>query len=108
MRIEALGSDAAEPAARAGMSGLVRGVTFGMDERRVIVAAGAGLVAFAGTKYGVLKMIPAIGPVPAAAATIALGLVLAAWVQKAGTTGAVIEGVGIGLVAVGALELAAS
>jgi hypothetical protein len=79
-----------------------------MDERKVIVAAGAGLVAFAGTKYGVLKMIPAIGPVPAAAATIVLGLVLAAWVQKAGTTGAILEGVGIGLVAVGALELAAA
>lgn len=79
-----------------------------MDERRVIVAAGAGLVAFAGTKYGLLKMIPAVGPVPAAAATIVLGLVLAAWVNKSGTTGAIIEGVGIGLVAVGALELAAA
>jgi hypothetical protein len=77
-----------------------------MDERRLIVAAGAGLVAFAGTKYGVLKMIPAVGPIPAAAATIVLGLVLASWVNKAGNTGAVIEGVGIGLVAIGALELA--
>jgi len=105
MRIEGLASAADEPATRAG--GL-RGVTLNMDERKVIVAAGAGLVAFAGTKYGVLKMIPSIGPVPAAAATIVLGLVLAAWVQKAGTTGAILEGVGIGLVAVGALELAAA
>ena len=79
-----------------------------MDERRVIVAAGAGLVAFAGTKYGVTKMIPNVGPVPAAAATIVLGLVLAAWIDKPGTSGAIIEGIGIGLVAIGALELAAA
>ena len=105
MRIESVGSRAVEPAERPG--GL-RGVTLGMDERKVIVAAGAGLVAFAGTKYGVLKMIPSLGPVPAAGATIVIGLVLAAYVNKAGTTGAILEGVGIGLVAVGALELAAA
>ena len=79
-----------------------------MDERRVIVAAGAGLVAFAGTKYGVVKMIPGLGPVPAAAVTVLLGLVLAAYIDKAGTSGAIIEGIGIGLVAIGALELAAA
>lgn len=105
MKIEGIGSAPHEPADRAG--GL-RGVTFGMDERRVIVAAGAGLIAFAGTKYGVLKLIPAVGPVPAAAATIILGLFLSAYMTKAGTTGAVLEGIGIGLVAIGALELAAA
>ena len=105
MKLEALGSAPSEPAGRLG--GL-RGVSIHMDERRVMVAAGAGLVAFAGTKYGLLKMIPSLGPVPASAATIILGLVLAAWVNKAGTTGAVIEGVGYGLIAVGAFELAAA
>lgn len=78
----------------------------GMDERRLITAAGAGVVAFAGAKYGILKMIPAIGPAPAALVTIAVGVVLAAWVDKAGTAGAIIEGAGYGLIAVGAFELA--
>ena len=77
-----------------------------MDERRLMVAAAAGLTAYAGTKYGILKMIPAVGPVPAAAATIVVGIVLAAWVEKSGTAGALIEGVGVGLVTIGALELA--
>jgi hypothetical protein len=77
-----------------------------MNERNVIIAGGAGLVAFAGTKYGVLKAIPGLGPVPAAAVTIALGVLLASFVQRPGTLGAVIEGVGYGLVTVGAIELA--
>lgn len=77
-----------------------------MDDRRIIVAVGAGAVAFAGAKYGVLKQIPGLGPVPAAAVTILLGLFLAGFIQKPGTIGAVIEGAGIGLVAIGALELA--
>jgi hypothetical protein len=77
-----------------------------MNERNVIIGVGAGLVAFGGSKYGVLKQIPGLGPVPAAAVTIALGLVLASFVERPGTLGAVIEGVGYGLVAVGALELA--
>jgi hypothetical protein len=83
-----------------------RGGIHTVNERRVIIAAGAGLVTFAGTKYGVLKQIPGIGPVPAAVVTIALGVALAAYVEKAGTVGALIEGVGYGLVAIGALELA--
>lgn len=77
-----------------------------MNERNVVIAAGAGVVAFAGSKYGVLKSIPGLGPVPAAAVTIALGILLSSFVQRPGTLGAVIEGVGYGLVAVGALELA--
>lgn len=77
-----------------------------VNERHVIIAAGAGLVTFAGTKYGVLKQIPGIGPVPAAVVTIALGVALAAFIEKPGTLGAVVEGVGYGLVAIGALELA--
>lgn len=79
-----------------------------MNERKVIVAAGAGAVAFAGTKYGVLKQIPGLGPVPAAAVTILIGIVLSSWVEKPGTTGALLEGVGIGLVAIGALEIASA
>lgn len=78
-----------------------------MDERKLVVAGGAGLVAFAGTKFGVLKSIPGIGPVPAAVVTILLGLFLASGqLGRSGTSGGVIEGVGIGLVAIGALELA--
>ena len=79
-----------------------------MNEQRVMVAAAAGLTAFAGTKFGLIKMIPAIGPVPAAAATIAICVLLSAWVSKSGTMGAALEGIGYGLVAVGALELAAA
>lgn len=77
-----------------------------MDDRRIVVAAGAGAVAFVGARYAVLKQIPAIGPVPAAAVTILAGLLLAGWVTRPGTVGALIEGAGIGLVAIGALELA--
>jgi hypothetical protein len=79
-----------------------------MNERRIVVAAAAGGVAFAGSRFGVLKQIPGLGPVPAAAVTIALGVVLAAFVDKGGTLGAVVEGAGYGLIAVGALELAGS
>ena len=79
-----------------------------VNEQRVMVAAAAGLTAFAGTRFGLIKMIPAIGPIPAAAATIAVGVLLCAWVSKAGTVGAALEGIGYGLVAVGALELAAA
>ncbi len=79
---------------------------FGVNERKVIVAVAAGGIAFAGSKYGVLKQIPGLGPVPAAAVTIALGIFLAAFIERPGTLGAVVEGVGYGLVAVGALELA--
>lgn len=77
-----------------------------MNGRRIAVAAGAGGIAFLGTKYGVLKSIPGIGPVPAAAVTILLGLFLAGGIGQGGTTGELISGVGIGLVALGALELA--
>jgi hypothetical protein len=83
----------------------VRGL-HGMNERNVIIAAGTGLIAFGGTKYGVLKQIPGLGPVPAAAVTIALGIVLSSVIERPGTLGAVLTGVGYGLVAVGALELA--
>ena len=80
-----------------------------MNENRIVTAVGAGAVAFAGAKYGVLKQIPGLGPVPAAGVTIILGLVLAGWVsgRASGTVGALVEGVGYGLVAVGAFEIAA-
>ena len=78
-----------------------------MDQRKLVVAGGAGLVAFAGARLGVLKSIPGVGPVPAAAVTILLGLFLASGtIGRAGMAGGVIEGAGIGLVAIGALELA--
>lgn len=80
-----------------------------VDNRKIIVTAGAGAVAFVGAKYAVLKSIPPIGPVPAAAVTIVLGLALASGTLRVnGDLGALIEGAGIGLVAIGALELAGS
>ena len=79
-----------------------------MDERRMIVAVGAGAIAFVGAKYGLLKQIPGIGPVPAAAVTILVGVALLSFGPKGGTSGAIIEGAGIGLVALGALELASA
>ena len=81
--------------------------THTMNERRLMVAGAAGVAAFAATKYGVLKMIPAVGPVPSAVAAIILGLAITGWVEKSGTLGAAIEGVGIALVVAGALELSA-
>jgi hypothetical protein len=77
-----------------------------MNDRRVVVAAGAGIVVFLGAKFGVLKQIPGIGPVPAAVVTIALGVAIAAFLDRPGTIGGLIEGGGYGLVGVGALELA--
>lgn len=77
-----------------------------MNERRLVVAAAAGGIAFLGSKYGVLKQIPGLGPVPAAAVTIGLGIVLSSFIERPGTIGAALEGVGYGLVAIGALELA--
>lgn len=77
-----------------------------VDSGRLMVAAGAGGIAFVGTKFGVLKSIPGIGPVPAAAVTILLGLFLAGGLGQRGTWAEVLNGVGIGLVALGALELA--
>lgn len=94
------------PAAKPGDSPARLTGVFTMDDRKIVVAAGAGAVAFVGAKYAILKQIPALGPVPAAAVTILLGLFLASYVERPGTLGAIIEGAGIGLVAVGALELA--
>jgi hypothetical protein len=77
-----------------------------MNDRRIVVAVGAGIVTFVGARFGVLKQIPTVGPVPAAVVTIGLGLAVVAFLDRPGTGGAIIEGAGYGLVAVGALELA--
>jgi hypothetical protein len=76
------------------------------DEGRVLVALGAGGIAFLGTKFGVLKSIPGIGPVPAAAVTILLGLFLSGGLGQRGSTADIVHGIGVGLVALGALEIA--
>jgi hypothetical protein len=77
-----------------------------VNQRNLAVAVGAGGIAYVGTKFGVLKSIPGIGPVPAAAVTILLGLFLAGGLGQRGDIEAVLSGAGIGLVALGALELA--
>lgn len=77
------------------------------DDSKLVVLASAGLTAWAGTRYGLTAMIPAVGPVGAPIATIALGVVLVTMLRAGGTLGQVVEGVGYGLVAVGALELTA-
>jgi hypothetical protein len=76
-----------------------------LNERRVIIAGGVAAGVFVSSKFGLLKLIPSIGPVPAPIATIAVGVLLSAWLAKDGTVGAVIEGVGYGLVAIGVAEL---
>jgi len=76
-----------------------------LNERRVLIAAGTAGGVFVASRFGLLKLIPAVGPVSAPIATIGLGVILAAWLAKDGTLGAVVEGAGYGLIAVGVAEL---
>lgn len=78
-----------------------------LNERRVLIAAGVAGGVFAASRFGLVKLIPAVGPVSAPIATIALGVVVSAWLAKDGTLGAVIEGAGYGLIAIGVAELGA-
>lgn len=76
-----------------------------LNERRVLVAAGVAAGVFAASRFGLVKLIPAIGPIPPAIATIALGVVISGWLAKDGTLGAVVEGAGYGLIAIGVAEI---
>ena len=76
------------------------------DDTKLVTAAAAGATAWAGTRYGLTSMIPGVGPVTAPIATVILGVILAAGGFGSGTIGNVVEGVGYGLVTIGALELA--
>jgi hypothetical protein len=78
-----------------------------LNERRLLVSAGVAVGVFGASRFGLVKLIPAIGPISAPIATIGLGVVLASWVAKEGTLGAVIEGAGYGLIAIGVAELGA-
>jgi hypothetical protein len=78
-----------------------------LNERRLLVAAGTAAAVFGASRFGLVKLIPAVGPVSAPIATIGLGVILAAWVAKDGTLGAVVEGAGYGLIAIGVAELGA-
>jgi hypothetical protein len=78
-----------------------------LNERRVLVAAGVAGGMFVASRFGLVKLIPAVGPVSAPIATIALGVVVSTWLAKDGTLGAVVEGAGYGLIAIGVAELGA-
>jgi hypothetical protein len=78
-----------------------------LNERRLTIAAGVAAGVFGASRFGLVKLIPAVGPVSAPIATIALGVIVSSWLAKEGTVGAVIEGVGYGLIAIGIAELGA-
>lgn len=77
------------------------------SESRATIAVATGVTVYAGTKTGALGLIPSLGPVSAPLAAIILGFVIATMGGKGGLAGDVIQGVGYGLVGVGALELVA-
>jgi hypothetical protein len=77
-------------------------VKFHMKETAVIVG-----VATAGTVIALRRSglaIPALGPLSSPVVTILLGFVLAGVVDGSGTGGDVIEGIGYGLIAAGAIS----
>lgn len=76
-----------------------------INERNVVVAAAAGATAYLGPRF--LGRVPAIGGVNPAIVSLAAGAFLAIAWAKEGTVGAAIEGVGYGLIASGAIALAA-
>lgn len=76
-----------------------------INESNAVTAVAAGATAFAGTKFGLVGMIPALGPVGAPFVVIALGAALATLVARGGVSGDAIEGVGYGLIVTGVLEL---
>jgi hypothetical protein len=78
-----------------------------LNERRVIVSLGVAGGVFAASRFGLVKLIPPVGPISAPIATIALGVIVASWLAKEGTLGAIIEGAGYGLIAIGVAELGA-
>lgn len=77
-----------------------------INESHAVIAVAAGATAFAGTKFGLIGLVPSLGPVSEPLVLIALGAVLSTVIGGEGTTGDIIEGVGYGLITVGALALA--
>lgn len=78
-----------------------------INERRAVVAVATAATVFAGTRYGFIGSIPAIGGVNPGIVAIGIGAFLAVAWTKEGTVGAALEGAGYGLIAAGALALAA-
>ena len=78
-----------------------------VHQPQLTTAIAAGATVFVASRYGLLKMIPAIGPAGAGVVTILLGLAIAVLPSWEGTTGDVTEGIGYGLIAAGVLELGA-
>lgn len=78
-----------------------------VHQPQLITAIATGATVFVASRYGLLKMIPALGNVGAPLVTIALGVAVAALPSVEGTTGDVLEGIGYGLIAAGVLEIGA-
>ena len=78
---------------------------FRLKEREVILGASAAVTTFVGVRYGIVGRVPAIGPASGGIVLLLIGVALAAMVDGGGTGGEVITGVGIGLMATGALAL---
>lgn len=76
-----------------------------VNESNAVTAVAAGATAFAGTRFGLTAMIPALGPVGAPFVLIGLGAALATVFSRGGVTGDALEGVGYGLIVTGVLEL---
>ncbi len=72
-----------------------------MKESAVIVGVATAGTVIALRKAGIA--IPALGPLSSPIVSILLGFVLAGVVDGGGTTGDVVEGIGYGLIAAGAL-----
>ena len=78
---------------------------FKLSEREILVAAGAGVTAALAVKLGLLARIPAVGPITPPIGAIVIGVALSAFVDLSGSAGDVVEGVGYGLIAAGAIAL---
>jgi hypothetical protein len=76
-----------------------------VHEPQAVTAIAAGATVFVASRYGLLKMVPALGSVGAPLVTIALGAAIAVLPSVEGTTGDILEGVGYGLIAAGVLEI---
>ena len=78
---------------------------FKLSEREILVAAATGVTAALAVKHGLLARIPAVGPISPPIGAIVIGLALSSFVDMSGTGGDVLEGVGYGLIAAGAIAL---
>lgn len=78
---------------------------FHLKEREVLIGATTGVTAFLLLKQGWVGRIPALGPASGPIVAILAGIALAGMVDGSGTGGDIIDGVGYGLIAAGAVNL---